>query len=77
MKKVLTIVIGTLLLCSVAGAQQLQTGTISGFVMLESGAALPGVIVQATADVLPGGRSSVTDANGGYRFPPCRLATTR
>ena len=69
MKKVLTVVIGSLLLCSVAGAQQLQTGSISGTVTDADGAALPGVIVQAVADVLPMGRSTVTDADGGYRFP--------
>ena len=69
MRRVFVIVIGSLLLCSAAGAQQLQTGSISGIVTDENGAALPGVIVQATADVLPTGRSSVTAANGGYRFP--------
>jgi len=68
MKKLIVIIIGSFLLCSLAGAQQTQSGAISGTVTLESGEALPGVIVQATADVLPKGRSTVTDAAGNYRF---------
>ena len=69
MRKYLVIIIGSLLLCSAAGAQQLQTGAISGYVTNESGEALPGVIVPATADVLPSGRSTVTGTDGTYRFP--------
>ena len=68
MRRFFVICIGVLLLCSVASAQQTQTGSITGIVTLESGEPLPGVAVTATADVLPKPRSTVTDANGEYRF---------
>ncbi len=68
MRKYLVIVIGSLLLCSVAYAQQSQTGDINGKVTLEDGSALPGVIVNAVGDVLPKPRSTVTDSAGSYRF---------
>ena len=66
MRKLFVIIIGTFLLCSVASAQ--QTGSVSGIVTLEDGVGLPGVIVTATADVLPKMRSTVTAASGDYRF---------
>src|SRR5688572_33398127 len=48
---------------------QIVTGTILGTVTDESKAVLPGVTVTLTSPVLPGGpQTSVTDANGGYRF---------
>jgi hypothetical protein len=68
MRRVFIIVIGGLLLCSVASAQQLQTGGIAGTVTLEDGSPLPGVAVSAVADVMPKARSTVTDVNGEYRF---------
>ena len=68
MRKLFAIIIGIFLLCSVASAQQTQTGSISGAVTLEDGEALPGVIVVATADVMPKARSTVTDGAGSYRF---------
>ena len=46
-----------------------QTGAISGKVLDTGGAVLPGVTVEARADVLPGPRVTVTGANGEYRFP--------
>ncbi len=66
MRKQFAIIVGIFLLCSVASAQ--QTGSISGTVTLEGDVALPGVIVTATADVLPKMQSTVTDAAGNYRF---------
>jgi len=68
MRKLFVIVIGVFLLCSVASAQQMQTGSIAGTVTLGDSEALPGVIVTATADVMPKVRSTVTDAAGDYRF---------
>jgi hypothetical protein len=68
MRKVLTIIIGSLLVCSVVGAQQLQTGSIEGTVTLDDGTALPGVSVTAVADVMPKPRATVTDSDGFYRF---------
>jgi hypothetical protein len=68
MRKSLIIGAGILLLCSAAGAQQLQTGGIEGTVTLENGEPLPGVTVSAVGDVMPKARATVTDANGLYRF---------
>ena len=68
MRRLFAIIIGIFLLCSVAGAQQTQTGSVSGIVTLESGEGLPGVIVTATADVMPKMRSTVSAAGGEYRF---------
>src|SRR5688500_13247173 len=45
-----------------------QTGSISGKVTAD-GVGLPGVTVEASADVLPQTRVTVTDANGEYRLP--------
>ena len=48
---------------------QTVTGTILGTVTDESKAVLPGVTVTLTSPVLSGGpQTTVTDANGGYRF---------
>jgi hypothetical protein len=66
MRRLFAIIIGIFLLCSVASAQ--QTGSISGTVTLEDGVGLPGVIVTASADVLPKMQSTVSDAAGNYRF---------
>ncbi len=68
MRRSLIIGAGILLLCSAAGAQQLQTGGIEGTVTLENGEPLPGVAVSAVANVMPKARATVTDANGLYRF---------
>ncbi len=45
-----------------------QTGTISGKVLDQSGASMPGVTVEARSTVLPGPRVSVTAANGTYQL---------
>jgi hypothetical protein len=46
-----------------------QTGAISGKVTDPAGLALPGVTVEARADVLPGPRVTVTGPTGDYRLP--------
>ncbi len=69
MRRLIAIFIGSTLLCSIAVAQQTQTGSISGTVTLQDGERLPGVIVQATADILPKSRATVAGANGEYRVP--------
>jgi hypothetical protein len=46
-----------------------QTGTISGTVKDSQGAVLPGVTVEASSDVLPVPRVTVTGGNGDYRLP--------
>lgn len=55
------------LFASAAFAQ--QTGSISGKVTMPDGSPVPGVTVEASADVLPTPRVAVTDANGDYRMP--------
>ncbi|MDP1570012.1 MAG: carboxypeptidase regulatory-like domain-containing protein [Vicinamibacterales bacterium] len=51
----------------VASAQ--QTGALSGRVTDTDGLALPGVTVEARADVLPVPRVAITGGNGDYRLP--------
>ena len=46
-----------------------QTGALSGRVADGSDLPLPGVTVEARADVLPSPRVAVTEANGEYRLP--------
>jgi len=62
----LLFVLAVLLIATSVFAQ--QTGSISGKVTSE-GQALPGVTVEARSNVLPQPRTTVTDANGEYRFP--------
>ena len=46
-----------------------QTGAISGTVKDSQGAVLPGVTVEASSNVLPVARVTVTEGNGDYRLP--------
>jgi len=46
-----------------------QTGTITGTVTSPDGDAIPGVTVEASGDVLPQARTTVTSTSGAYRFP--------
>ena len=57
------------LLAAAAPLLAQQTGVITGRVSATDGSVLPGVVVEARSDVLPGPRSTVTGANGGYRLP--------
>ena len=68
MRRLIVIFIGSTLLCSAAAAQQTQTGSVSGIVTLQGGEPMPGVIVQATSDVLPKARGTVTGADGAYKL---------
>ncbi len=67
------IALALLLLLALPGtvvAQGTVTGTVQGTVKDASGAALPGVTVTATSSALVKGQmTTVTDRNGGYRFP--------
>ncbi|MGH9253617.1 MAG: TonB-dependent receptor [Vicinamibacterales bacterium] len=51
---------------SVAHAQGVQTGTISGIVDSSDGLPLPGATVTATSAAMQGPRTAVTDTNGVY-----------
>ena len=46
-----------------------QTGSISGKVTMPDGSPVPGVTVEASANVLPTPRVTVTETNGDYRLP--------
>lgn len=52
-----------------------QTGALHGTVTASDGSALPGVTVEARADVLPQPRVTTTEANGGYRMPALQPGT--
>ena len=69
MKKFLgvSLVVVAATFCGSASAQ--ETGSIFGTVTDQSGSALPGVTVSATAPVLPQARVVVTNARGSYDLP--------
>lgn len=58
-----------LMLAPLAIGQSRETGAITGTVVDESGAPLPGVTVTISGPSLMGTRTYVTDAKGNYRFP--------
>ncbi len=58
-----------LVLLAVPAAAQETTGTVDGTVTDASGAALPGVQVEATGTKLVGGARALTNERGRYRFP--------
>jgi Carboxypeptidase regulatory-like domain len=57
------------LLVQAATAAAQQTGAIAGKVTDTSGAVLPGVTIEASANVLPTPRVTTSGANGEYRMP--------
>lgn len=50
-------------------AQGLQTGTLTGTIEDQTGLPLPGVTITASAPVLQGQRTTVSDGNGTYSLP--------
>ena len=52
-----------------------QTGSVSGTVTATDGAALPGVTVEASSNVLPQPRVTVTNETGEYRLPQLQPGT--
>jgi carboxypeptidase family protein/TonB-dependent receptor-like protein len=60
--------LATLALAVSASAQE-QRGSIGGIVRDQSGAPVPGAVVEARGPALIGVASSVSDAGGTYRFP--------
>src|SRR5256885_16423061 len=70
------------LLCAMLGtatpllAQAVQTSALTGTVKDSTGAVLPGVTVNVSSPQQVGGvQTSVTDAQGVYRFPALRPGT--
>ena len=62
-----TLLVLFMVLCAMPAFAQ-QTGTISGRVLDQSGAAMPGVTVEARSTVLPGPRVTVSGSNGSYQL---------
>lgn len=58
-----------LLLLSASALFAQQTGSISGRISATDGSVLPGVTVEATSNVLPQARVTVSTDNGDYRLP--------
>jgi outer membrane receptor for ferrienterochelin and colicin len=58
-----------LLVCATVSGAQVPTGTISGKVLDQSGAALPGVTITATSPNLQGDRNVVSSGFGDYSIP--------
>jgi len=69
----LLLFLAALLAAPVAFAQ--QTGTIRGKVTTTDGQALPGVTVEASSNVLPQPRSTVSETSGDYRLPALQPGT--
>jgi TonB dependent receptor/Carboxypeptidase regulatory-like domain len=62
-------ILALLVLLAPAAMAQETRGSIEGVVRDTSGAVLPGVTIEATSTALVAPASTVTDANGVYRFP--------
>ena len=71
MKLKVTVCLGLLLclLAPLAFTQSKETGAIVGSVKDEEGSALPGVTVTISSSNLMGTRTSITNAQGEFRFP--------
>ena len=67
------LVFAVLILAPVAFAQ--QTGSVSGTVTSTDGSVLPGVTVEASSNVLPQPRVTVTSETGEYRLPQLQPGT--
>jgi Carboxypeptidase regulatory-like domain len=70
-----SVVLLSLLLLTAVSLFAQQTGSVSGRVTATDGAALPGVTVEASSNVLPQPRVTVTDAMGEYRLPQLQPGT--
>ncbi len=61
-------IVGVLLLLSLSASAQTRTGRILGLVTGPDGAVMPGTTISVISDGLMGTRSTVTGANGDFRF---------
>jgi hypothetical protein len=66
-KKVLLIVAACLMLASIPSAQELQSGSIRGRIIDDTGQALPGVTITISGPALIGKITTVTNAEGSFR----------
>ena len=67
--RVFAALLALLLAITAVPADAQQVGSIAGTVVDTGGGVLPGVTVEATSNVLPTPRTTVTGANGEYRMP--------
>jgi hypothetical protein len=70
--RVCAIALAVSLLTAITSAAQDQSGGIQGVVRDSSKAVLPGVTIAATSPSMPGVATTVSDAQGVYRFPALR-----
>src|SRR5690349_5510570 len=68
-RSIRSVVLLSLLLLTAVSLFAQQTGSASGRVTATDGAALPGVTVEASSNVLPQPRVTVTSETGEYRLP--------
>lgn len=68
-KRIFSFLFIVLLLTPLAFSQSRETGAITGTVLDEMGAPLPGVTVSISGPSLMGVRTYITDIRGVYRFP--------
>src|SRR6478609_4877719 len=66
--RTLVVVVPLLVLAAIPASAQ-QTGTITGKITDSSGAVLPGVTVEASSNVLPSPRTTVSGSDGVYQLP--------
>src|SRR5262245_23049329 len=64
--RVLLTCVALALVASIASAQGVQTGTLTGTVRDQANLPLPGAAVTVTSTALQGARTAATDANGVY-----------
>ena len=74
-RALLCLVASSILLLSHPAFAQIDTGTIVGRIVDDSGAVLPGVTVTATQDGTGVVSTSVTNASGEFTFPGLRVGT--
>ncbi|MGB8957702.1 MAG: carboxypeptidase regulatory-like domain-containing protein [Candidatus Aminicenantales bacterium] len=69
MKKIYVALLILLLISSLSFSQSRETGAITGKVTDEQGSPLPGVNLTLSGEKLMGIRATVSDTNGGFRYP--------
>jgi outer membrane receptor protein involved in Fe transport len=69
MKKAILLATALLVLAALGFSQSRETGAITGKVVDDQGAALPGVSLTLTSANLMGSRTAISDTEGIFRFP--------
>jgi hypothetical protein len=69
MMRISSLIVIVLFLAAPPLLAQEQRGSIEGIVKDASGGVLPGATVETSSPALAGAGTTVTDAQGGYRFP--------